>query len=99
MKKSKDTVKYKNTFSEEFKEISVHKTMTRNSGPSVEFIESQLYESEISVSEEKKNDLMELCAKGLIPNEYTTYYQNLTAVNGLKEYTPDIEEYVSDGEN
>ena len=55
---------------------------------------SQLYHAKLPVSEEKKKDLLQLCADGTTPVEYHDYYKCLPTswIEKEKLPEPDIEE-------
>lgn len=57
----------------------------------------QLYHSKLPVSVAKMNDLLSLCATGIIPRAYHEYYENLTTSATVKDQL--LESDVEDEEN
>ena len=93
-----DVVQYKYRFTDEFKVIPLVRKTTRNTSENpVHLVATKLYEAELTISTNKKKDLMDLCDKGLIPQEYHQYYQSLKS-DDMPEMIPEIEEFISEAE-
>ena len=70
------TLKIKNDFDEDFREILVsgsRRNVAKSKLP-------MLYESDVAISVEKKKDLVSLCDTGVVPSLYHHYYRELKAV-------------------
>lgn len=59
-------------------------------GPYLPEILSPLYKEPLYISKAKKNDLIKLCEKGVIPDEYHGWYQSLRADGQKVDRLPDI---------
>lgn len=77
------------TFEEEkFQKVCVL-TKTRKSASVKRLAEpDRCYSSKIPISEMKKKDLVNLCSKGVIPEEYKHYYCALPTAKNLKDKVP-----------
>ena len=76
---------------------SVRNTTRNRSEKPVHLVATKLYKAELTISTNKKKDLMDLCGKGLIPQEYHQYYQSLKS-DDMPEMIPEIEEFISEAE-
>ena len=65
----------KYSYSEEFKEITVIKRLTKKSYVDIDL--KPCYSKKLELSDAKKKDLMELCKKNLIPRIYRNFYEQL----------------------
>ena len=85
---------YKYKFDEDFRKVPDRKI---RSATQVETPPKakQLYPGRLSISEEKKRDLLQLCSDGTIPSEYHEYYKGLPTTSVAepeKLPEPDMEE-------
>lgn len=90
--REEDHVLYEYSFSEDFKKILLRKTSTRNSAQTPTALEeTPLYCQPLLISESKKKDLLELCSKGYIPDEYHSFYHNLGCCREMNDAIPQTE--------
>ena len=85
-KSSPDSIFLNYTFSEEnFMEIKVSLKTRKTSN---EKVLQAAYKAKIPISAAKKKDLIQLCDKGIIPEEFHAYYNSLPAKAGTIERVP-----------
>ena len=88
-----DRIEYKYNFEDESKTIIVLRSGHRNTGRfSREFQIKKAYNGHLSISREKYKDLIDLCQKGIIPEKYHNFYQNLKSDQNVLEPLEDIDE-------
>ena len=82
-KDSPQTIFVNYSFNEEFLEINVQHIGTRNKKRKYAWMDDvpALYMEKIPISKAKKKDLLSLCTKCIIPEEYHEYYKNLPSSN------------------
>lgn len=81
---AKDFFEFDVTFKNSKRMIRFQKTEIAASLPPVK----EAYQSQIPVAAEKKNDLMKMIKKGIIPPDYKLYYENLPSVEGKTSGAP-----------
>lgn len=78
---------------EEFLEINIQTHGKRKQQKSVKWPRNDsdlnmCYQSKLPISLKKRNDLLNLCNKEIIPEEYKNYYESLPANTKQKDYVP-----------
>lgn len=83
-----NTICYKTSFtSPEFSYIDIGKKLEKDCK-----LPQQKFNGSLPISIEKKKDLVKLCTDGVIPNDYHSFYKNLTSVIGKVDFIDAEEE-------
>ena len=93
-KQNANIVKFRNIFSEEFREIKVSSAPGRRRN--TKSLSVKLYEHQLPISVAKKKDLVSLCASMLIPLRHQDFYRSLPSCEKERDALPQPDEDIRD---
>lgn len=88
-------VGYKYDYFSEYQFINVGKKNVRSKIKSTNKSNLELnclYSKPLPISQEKKNDLLKLCVKNVIPDAFHNFYKSLPSIPFKKDIAPELEE-------